>query len=272
MLAGCAAGGVLAGPLLERLASRLAVRPRPAPAVSAPAPAPSAPAASAPAPAGAVPGAPPTGAPASAAGPGAPAGAMGGHGEPQLSVGARPVVSASAALVTGGLLALLALRLGAVPSLAAYGVLVAGLVALSIADLRTGLVPRKLLYPTVVATAIGLVAASAADARWHALAGAAAGGAGAFCVFALVWWVYPKGMGFGDVRLAGCCGMALGWLGITPLYVGFLAAFALGLVFGLGNMAVRGTTRFPFAPALAAGTVVGLLWGGYLGNLWLHGG
>lgn len=186
-----------------------------------------------------------------------------------VPVPATPVL---AAVATGALLALVALRLGGVPQLAAYCVLFAGLVAVSIVDLRVGLVPRRVLYPTLAATAAGLLAASAADGDTIRLAWAAIGGVAAFVVFTAVWWLFPRGMGFGDVRMAGVCGMALGWLGFEQLYVGFLAAFVLGLVFGLGNLAVRHTTRFPFAPALAAGTAVGVLWGGYLGGLWLHPG
>ncbi|MGH8994900.1 MAG: prepilin peptidase [Acidimicrobiales bacterium] len=157
------------------------------------------------------------------------------------------------------------------PQLAAYWLLAIGLVAISAVDLRTGLVPRALLYPTLVLTATGLLAASAADGHWGGLVGAAVGAVGAFGVFGAVWWLFPKGMGFGDVRLAGLLGIALGWLGFRPLYLGFLAAFVFGVVFGLCNLVVRGTSRFPFAPALSAGAMVGVLWGGYLGRLWLHG-
>lgn len=208
-MAGCAAGGVLAGPLLDTAAARVTDR--------------------------------------------------------------RPADRVVAGAVTGALLVVTAVRLGAVPQLAAYCLLGAGLVAISTTDLRAGLVPRKLLYPTLVATALALVAASGAQGRWGPLAGAALGGAGASCFFALAWWLYPKGMGFGDVRLAGLVGMALGWLGFRPLFLGFLAAFVLGLVLGLANLLARGSTKFPFAPALAAGAVVGVLWGGYLGTIWYHG-
>lgn len=264
VVAACAACGVVGGPLLELTAART-VRRRAA--TSSTAGAPSTAPAGVPAPpvpaVASVPGLaaePPAEPPATVDVPATP---------PPRHVGA---VRVAAGAVTGGLLALTAVRLGAVPQLAAYCVLWMGFVALSIVDLRVGLVPRKVLYPTLAVVAAGLVAASAADGRWDALAGAAIGGVAAFGVFAAVWWLYPKGLGFGDVRLAGVCGMALGWLGFTELYVGFLAAFVLGLLFGLGNLVIRGTTRFPFAPALAAGTAVGVLWGSYLGNLWLHHG
>lgn len=175
-------------------------------------------------------------------------------------------------LATVALIALAAWRIGPVPVLGAYSVLAAGLVAIAIVDLRTGLVPRVLLYPTLALSAAGLLAASAASGNWPALLAAAIGGAGAFCVFAALWWCYPKGIGFGDVRLAGLCGLALSWLGYRQLFVGFLAACVLGVAFGLVTLAVRHTRASPFAPALAAGTLLGVLWGGALANLWLvHG-
>jgi leader peptidase (prepilin peptidase) / N-methyltransferase len=145
-------------------------------------------------------------------------------------------------------------------------------VAVSITDLRTGLVPRRLLYPAALVVVGALVAASGAEGTWRPTLDGLIGGAVAFFVFAAIWWIYPKGLGFGDVRLAGLCGLALGYLGFRQLYLGFLAAFVLGAVAGLAVLAVRGRRRFPFAPALAAGTMFGVLWGGWLGNLWLHPG
>jgi leader peptidase (prepilin peptidase) / N-methyltransferase len=89
-------------------------------------------------------------------------------------------------------------------------------------------------------------------------------------VFGAVWWISPKAMGFGDVRLAGLCGGALGWLGFAPIYIGFVASFFVGTLMGLAVLAAHGRRRFPFAPSLAIGTMFGVLWGGWLGGLWLH--
>jgi leader peptidase (prepilin peptidase)/N-methyltransferase len=178
-------------------------------------------------------------------------------------------------LVTAALFGLAALRIGAEPQLGAYCALFAGLVAMSVVDLRVGLVPRRFVYPTVVLTAAGLLAASAVEGQWRALEHAAIGGAVAFFGFFAIWWVYPKGLGFGDVRLAGLIGLALGWLGLLHLYIGLLFAFVLGALFGLAVMALRGggrKTRFAFGPALSAGAVIGVLWGTPLVSAWLgHG-
>jgi len=180
---------------------------------------------------------------------------------------------AASVLVGGAAFALAAYRLGAVSELAAYCVLFGGLVAMSITDIRVALVPRRFLYPTLVLTAAALVASSSVDHRWRALADAGIGGAASFAVFFGVWWFFPKGMGLGDVRLAGLIGGAVGWLGLGRVYVGFMAAFVLALVYGSVLMVHRGTgrkTRLPFAPALALGGAFAVLWGGWALRVWLH--
>ena len=178
-------------------------------------------------------------------------------------------------IVTGAALALLAFRLGAVPPLAAYCALLLGLVAISVVDIRLGIVPRAVLYPTFAALAIGLVAASAADSRWRTLGEAGIGGVGAFAVFFALWWFFPRGIGYGDIRLAGVVGAALGWIGFWEIYVGFLVAFALGAILGVLLAVGRGTgrkTKLPFGPPLAAGAAFGVLWGPWAVHVWLHHG
>lgn len=180
---------------------------------------------------------------------------------------------ATSAAVTGAAFALLALRLGAVPALAAYCALLTGLVAVSVVDIRLGIVPRSVLYPTFGAMTAGLVAASAVDRHWGQLGRSAIGGAAAFAVFFALWWFFPRGLGYGDVRLAGVIGAALGWIGFGELYLGFLAGFAIGAVVGVALMVGRGTgrkTRLPFGPPLAAGAAIGVLWGHWAVHLWLH--
>ena len=178
-------------------------------------------------------------------------------------------------IVTGAAFALLAIRLGAVPPLAAYCALLLGLVAISVVDVRLGIVARSVLYPTFGAMAAGLVSAAAADGRWRALGAAGIGGAGAFAVFFALWWFFPRGLGYGDVLLAGVMGAALGWSGFGELYGGFLVAFVAGTVVGVVLMARQGAgrkTRFAFGPSLTVGAAFGVLWGPWAVHIWLHHG
>jgi leader peptidase (prepilin peptidase) / N-methyltransferase len=174
------------------------------------------------------------------------------------------------AIVTAAACVLAAVRIGAVPQLAAYCVLAGALVVVSITDLRTGLVPRRVVYGAGLLVGVALLAASATSDSWRPMLDALAGAAIGFTVLGAVWWISPKAMGFGDVRLAGLCGGALGWLGFAALYLGFLAGFVAGVFFGVAVLLARGTRRFPFAPALSFGTVFGVLWGAWLGSLWFH--
>jgi len=106
------------------------------------------------------------------------------------------------------------------------------------------------------------VLASAVDHRWGSLGRAAACGAVAFLGFFVLHVAVPKGMGFGDVRLAGVIGLAIGWLGYGHAFVGFFAGFVLGAVIGIVVIGVTGggrKTRIPFGPFLALGGLLALL-------------
>lgn len=177
----------------------------------------------------------------------------------------------TSAAVLGGFAA----RLGADVALLAYVVLGLALVAIAAVDLERQIIPNRIVYPTLGLMVPLLVIASAADDKWGALADAAIGGAGAFAAFFAVHVAVPRGMGFGDVRLAGVVGVATGWLGFGPLFVAFLASFVLGAAVGLVAMAVSGAgrkTRIPFGPFLAAGAVVAVLWGAPLAHALFHRG
>jgi leader peptidase (prepilin peptidase) / N-methyltransferase len=93
----------------------------------------------------------------------------------------------------------------------------------------------------------------------------------AFLGLGLVHLVQPRGLGFGDVRLAGFIGLYLGWLGIAYVAVGLVLGFLLATAAGLFLVAAtdRGlTARMPLAPFLAAGAVLAVLWGGPLTRAW----
>ena len=74
----------------------------------------------------------------------------------------------------------------------------------------------------------------------------------------LDYWVWFPGLGFGDVKLLAMIGVFVGPLGVAQV---ILAAALAGLALGLGWMAVnrRVGAPFGFAPAIAAGTLLVLL-------------
>ncbi len=91
-------------------------------------------------------------------------------------------------------------------------------------------------------------------------------GLGAFLVFLAIAIAYPKGMGGGDVKLAGVIGLLAGFPGaLIALWLGVVSG---GLV-AIGLLVLRKLGRkdsMPFGPFLALGTVVALLAGGEISS------
>ena len=126
-------------------------------------------------------------------------------------------------LATGALFAGLAARMGYAWALPAFLIFLAALLALSSIDLELLILPKKIVYPSLVLVTLLLVLASGATHDWTRL------GVGAIC--AAAWFVFffamnyasPRVLGFGDVRLAPLLGLALGWLGWRYVVLGFFA-------------------------------------------------
>ncbi|HLN06949.1 MAG TPA: prepilin peptidase [Acidimicrobiales bacterium] len=174
-------------------------------------------------------------------------------------------------LGTGALFVLLAWRTPSVWALPAYCVLGASLVAISAIDVEHMRIPSILVYATALLGAPLLVIASAGTHRWSPLLSAVIGGAAAFVAFFALFEAVPKGMGFGDVRLAGLCGAYLGWIGYRVVIVGFLLSFILAGVPALVLLAMRKVerrTQIPFGPFLAAGTMIAVLFGPPIVHAW----
>jgi leader peptidase (prepilin peptidase) / N-methyltransferase len=175
-------------------------------------------------------------------------------------------------ILTATVWALAVVRLGVNWSLLAYLPFLWVLVALSLIDLETKLLPNAIVYPSVVA-GIPLLALAAAlgpggsDDFVRGLLGMVAG-AGAFFVIALI---SPAGMGMGDVKLAGLIGLFLGYLGWGRLAGAFFLAFLAGAVVGVGLMIAGKAgrkTAIPFGPFMALGAILAVLFGGPIERLW----
>ncbi len=136
-------------------------------------------------------------------------------------------------------------------------------VALAVVDWRTRLLPTWLIAPSYgIVIALAMLAA-ALDHELADLERAGWGWVVAGGTFLLLWLVYPRGMGYGDVRLSGVLGIALGYLGWGQLLVGVYAGFLLGGIGGtlLTELRIVDRRAYPFGPFMLLGALVGIVWG-----------
>ncbi|MGH9164318.1 MAG: prepilin peptidase [Acidimicrobiales bacterium] len=167
-------------------------------------------------------------------------------------------------LAAGAAFAAMAAHFGADAALPAFLALSAGVVALAAVDLRQYLLPNHVLYPTLVAVSTLLVLAASLDGEWGGLRRATVGGVAAFAAMFVVHVINPAGLGFGDVRLSGLLGAALGWLSAGRVVLGLFAGFLAAAVAGVALMAAgrkRGQDSLPFGPFLIAGALVAIWFG-----------
>ncbi|MET0422502.1 MAG: prepilin peptidase, partial [Actinoplanes sp.] len=139
--------------------------------------------------------------------------------------------------------------------LPAYLYLAAIAVALAAIDLDTMRLPNKIVLPSYV-VALVLFAPAVLDQRSWTAATRGLIAAVVLYAFYLFLAVLPRGMGFGDVKLAGLLGLYLGWLGWSSVLVGAFAGFLLGGLVGAVLMAThraKRATRIPFGPYMLAG-------------------
>jgi len=126
----------------------------------------------------------------------------------------------------------------------------------AVTDLETRIVPNLAILPAMILSLSITAIACLPCARSMVL-----GGAFGFGLFFLLWALYPRGMGFGDVKLAGYVGLVAGFPKVLPC---LLAAILAGGVTALVLLLTRQVGRrsyIPYAPFLAFGGALALfLW------------
>lgn len=153
-----------------------------------------------------------------------------------------------------------------VGQLAGYLLLFGSLAALTVIDVECYRLPDRIVLP-VLAVSIPLVAVVSIAAGEPARLRSALAGAVLYFGFLLVaHLISPRGMGFGDVKLAALMGLYVGWLGagypqafalvLWAMLVGFLSGTVVGVVL---LVARRRNRPFPFGPFLALGTVATIM-------------
>src|SRR5688500_3632897 len=173
--------------------------------------------------------------------------------------GLRWRASVATAVVAG----LLGAAVGWTPALSFLLYLAPVGVALAVVDWHTRLLPTKVIAPSYAVVAVLAALSAWAEGDLDALVTAGLGWLVAGGTFFLLWYIYPRGMGYGDVRLSGVLGIALGYLGWAELLVGVYAGFVVGALGGLGLSLLRIVDRkaYPFGPFMLGGAVVGVLLG-----------
>jgi leader peptidase (prepilin peptidase) / N-methyltransferase len=180
-------------------------------------------------------------------------------------------------LVAASVLAVLAARIGwtwALPAFLAFG---ASLVVVAAIDIDHYRIPDRILFPTLAVCVPILAFAAFVDGISGAFLAAVAGAAAYFAFLFVFFFVWPRGMGFGDVKLALVLGLHVGWAGAVVeldgemVYRGFAYAMQLvltgaligsllGAVLGIGVLIVFGRKgAFPFGPALCVGALLAVV-------------
>ncbi len=175
---------------------------------------------------------------------------------------AHPGLAWKCALWSAGLAGVIGLSTGWIWPLLYLMYLVPVGVALGYVDYRTRLLPTRIIAPSYLVVGVLVLVCFAIEQNVDDLVRAALGWLLAGFVFWFLWRFTP-GMGYGDVRLSGVLGMALGYLGWGELLVGMYAGFLVGAVGWIPLRLLRITKdrHFPFGPFMLLGAVVGVVWG-----------
>jgi len=182
-----------------------------------------------------------------------------------------PLVEALTAVVFA-LLAWRLLHLDLPSAVPAYLYLGAISVALGLIDIDVRRLPDVITLPSYGVAAVLLLLPTLVEDDWGAYVRALIGLAALYAFYFVLWFAYPKGMGFGDVKLAGILGLYLGWLGWRELVSGAFLGFFLGGVLG-GVMMLLGRanrkTQIPYGPYMLVGALLAVLAGRPLAELYL---
>lgn len=188
---------------------------------------------------------------------------------PFAVLGARPGLPARCGLVGAVTGAALGASLGADWALAWLLALLPFALALAVIDQVTWYLPTRLVARGgVVVLALELLAALALREP-RVLLAAAVGAVALGLYYGLIWFVSPRSMAFGDVRLGVVLGLALGPLGLGVLALSVLLAALLLAVAHLPLRRRGGVIRRrqPFGPFLVLGAGAAVVLGPVVGAL-----
>ena len=155
-------------------------------------------------------------------------------------------------------------RIGTNWALPGFLVFTACLIVVTVTDLRLFLIPNRIIYPTLVATIVLLGATAVLYSDYGSLKRVRHRRVRRVVRDAGVPPHQPRGMAFGDVRLAAVIGAYEAWIGyghvVLALFLAFIAAAAVGGFLIISRR--RGAKdAVPFGPFLAFGAMTAVLFG-----------
>jgi leader peptidase (prepilin peptidase) / N-methyltransferase len=167
----------------------------------------------------------------------------------------------AAPLVLAAMLVIMAARFGPVPALPAYCFFAVVGTPLAFIDTQHKRLPDALTLPAypIALALLGLATLTAPGPSPFEIG--LIGMATAGFLFLLQALIYPKGVGWGDVKLSGLIGLYLGWLGLRTLVSGLFLGYVLAALVGLILLATRRATRrsqVPFGPFMLAGALIAI--------------
>lgn len=178
-------------------------------------------------------------------------------------------------LLTGLLSGLLVWRFGVTIEAAGALLLLWSLIALTVIDLDTQLLPDCITLPLLwLGICVSLLQPATSALHFPDLRSSVIGAIVGYTSLWLVYWVFKlltgkEGMGYGDFKLLAALGAWLGWQ-MLPLVI--LLSALTGAVTGVAMIILLGRDRqlpIPFGPYLAVAGLIALLWGPQINNAYL---
>lgn len=173
-------------------------------------------------------------------------------------------------VLTGALFVLISLHVGSTYQVVSikyeielfyYLFIVSALIVLFFIDLKYGILPFSIIFPTIVVTFLYIILNTQ-----YLLLNNLFAALGAFLFFlTLFLGTRGRGMGFGDVVYVILMGLLLGFPKIVlGLYIAFVSGAFISLILvWLQKKKLHGGI-IPFGPFLVVGTLISLFWGQYL--------
>ncbi|MCW8196545.1 prepilin peptidase [Proteobacteria bacterium 005FR1] len=173
-------------------------------------------------------------------------------------------------LITGLLTAYFVFHFGPTLESGLALLLLWGLIALTVIDIDTQLLPDSITLPLLW---LGLIVNSAevfvplTDAVYGAIAG--------YLALWSVYWIFKlltkkEGMGYGDFKLLAALGAWMGWQALPMIIL--LSSF-VGAFIGIAGILILGRDKnvpIPFGPYLAIAGLITFLWGDELSQFYLQ--